>query len=149
MVRPLGVYHRPVVSLSAQPPSRGKTSCTSPFPKLVAPTITARSWSWSAPATISDADALSRSVSTTSGAAASSGSSSATYFSAGALRYSMRRMGVPGARKRSEMRIAWSRLPPVFPRRSRTNEVAPCPRSAAMAAATSPAALSLNPSSGR
>ena len=44
--------------------------CTRPLPKVVSPTISARSWSWSAPATISLALALWREVSTTSGTSA-------------------------------------------------------------------------------
>jgi hypothetical protein len=41
--------------------------CTRPLPKVVSPTISARSWSWNAPATISLALALWREVNTTSG----------------------------------------------------------------------------------
>jgi hypothetical protein len=40
---------------------------TSPLPKVVSPTMSARSWSWSAPATISEALALCFEVRTTSG----------------------------------------------------------------------------------
>ena len=43
MERPLGVYHLPVVSFIAQPPSSGNTVCTSPFPNDVVPTTSARS----------------------------------------------------------------------------------------------------------
>ncbi len=106
MVRPLGVNQRPVVSLSAHPPSRVKMSCTTPLPKVAVPSTTARSWSWRAPATISDAEALEPSVSTTSASPASSRCGVAVYSSAGASRNSARSSGVPAGRKSDEMRSA-------------------------------------------
>ncbi len=45
----------------------GKTVCTRPLPKVVSPTIRARSWSCSAPETISAAEAVLRFTSTTIG----------------------------------------------------------------------------------
>src|SRR5215216_3106288 len=58
MVRPLGVYQRAVVSLSATPSPSGKSVWTRPLPKVGVPTTTARSWSCSAPAMISAALAV-------------------------------------------------------------------------------------------
>src|SRR3989449_6516590 len=49
MVRPLGVYQRAVVSLSATSGVSGYSDCTSPLPNVGVPTTTARSWSCSAP----------------------------------------------------------------------------------------------------
>jgi len=58
-----------VVSVSPVSKLRSKTVCTSPLPKLVWPTTSARSWSWRAPVTTSEADAVPSSMSTTSGIA--------------------------------------------------------------------------------
>ena len=66
MDRPLGVYHFPVVSFSAQPPSSGKRVWTSPLPKVVVPMTRPRSWSCRLPAMISEADAEPPFTSTTS-----------------------------------------------------------------------------------
>src|SRR2546422_1948337 len=58
MVRPLGVYQRAVVSLSATSGVSGYSDCTSPLPNVGVPTTTARSWSCSAPVMISAALAV-------------------------------------------------------------------------------------------
>src|SRR2546425_2583564 len=67
MVRPLGVYQRAVVSLSAPSGVSGYSDCTSPLPNVGVPTTTARSWSCSAPVMISAALAVSPFTSTTTG----------------------------------------------------------------------------------
>ena len=67
MVRPLGVYQRPVVSLSAVLSEKGNSVWTSPFPKVGTPTTTARSWSCRAPEMISAALAVPSLTSTTIG----------------------------------------------------------------------------------
>ena len=67
MDRPDGVNQRAVVILTPPPEPVAKIPCALPFPNVVRPMTTARSWSCSAPATISDALALPASTSTTSG----------------------------------------------------------------------------------
>ena len=67
IVRPLGVYQRAVVSLSAVVWSMRNSDCTSPLPKVGRPTTSARSWSCRAPAMISAALADPTSTSTTIG----------------------------------------------------------------------------------
>ena len=67
MVRPLGVYHRAVVSFSAVSGVNCHSDCTNPLPNVGVPTSTARSWSCSAPAMISAALAVPPFTSTTIG----------------------------------------------------------------------------------
>ena len=108
MDRPLGVYHLPVVSLSAYPSSSGYTDCTNPLPNDVCPTISARSWSCRAPATISAADAVDPSVSTISGIDPNAGAWSVESTCGGPVRVRTERISSPALRKRPLSCRLWS-----------------------------------------
>ena len=58
ITRPQGVFAWPVTIHISDPSGSRKGCITSDLPKLVCPTISARSWSWSAPATSSEALAV-------------------------------------------------------------------------------------------
>ena len=101
--------------------------CTRPFPQLVWPAMTARSWSCSAPATISDADAEPLLRRTTTGMrewvflpGAEKLCSWAPFRPRVTTTFSL------FARKKSDTAMAWSRRPPGFPRRSKTSSFMPC-----------------------
>ncbi len=145
MLRPDGVYHRAVVSFRMFRPGSSYSVWTDPFPKLVSPMSTARSWSCSAPATISVADALRSPISTAT--------SRSGYWSSRVARKTrlwpgdrprVSRISCRRSRNRSATFIPWSSSPPVFRRMSSTSDVAPCSRSRSMAWIRLSVAVSLN-----
>ena len=126
MVRPLGVYQRAVVSLSATPSPSGKSVCTSPLPKVGVPTTTARSWSWSAPAMISAALAVPSLTSTTIGSSGHAWrASSKNCLVEPRARPRVETISCWASRKRSETSTPWSSRPPGLYRRSRMSDFIP------------------------
>ena len=145
MLRLDGVNQRAVVSLSAAPLGSGKTDCALPFPYVVVPTITARSWSCSAPATISDALALDPLTSAMSRRSAQCCATlSANERTLPGARPRIVTIFCPGSRKRSLTSTPCCSRPPGSLRRSMISVFIPASRRLSIARRRSDAVSSLN-----